>query len=694
MSLKDIKIMRYYETRNGSDVVNKFYIPALGESKYYDRIAGFFTSSSIAISFKGIQKIIESDGKIRMLVSPILSKTDVELLNGIYDDDIVSKSIERFNFNTKNSILNRYQELFAWLLVTGRLEIKLVMLKDKDASFMNQEQVEKSGIFHQKVGIFKDSCGNVLTFSGSINETASAWFKNSEEFKTFKSWDINQREICEVDIKKFEDIWNLKRNDLVVKELPVAIKEKYYLISPKNINESLSNINDFLRKLNHTQSISLFFYQKNALELWKKNNKQLLFEMATGTGKTRTAIACIEHSLKNNKRKVIIIATPEVTLTKQWITKINRLLDYNGKQYLVATGTDNWLNIEKEFYKIKRETTDTMMIFTTHTSCSKNKFINLMKHMSSANFDFIFVGDEVHKMGSPMYRRGLLNIYQERIGLSATPSRWFDDEGTKLLIDYFNNDSFKFEISDALQTINPITNKTYLTKYNYYPIGNKLDKFEEEEYLELTKIITKNMWKKNIKEHSKSLQILFSKRSDIIKNAKSKIDNLENLLVKRIGLDNVNNLLIFVSPQQMNDVTKLLCKLKIQHAIFTQDTGKISKPEFGNKSEREHVINCFKKGLISALVAIKCLDEGIDIPVADKAILMASTTNPREYVQRIGRVIRQHENKVSSEIYDFFVQSHTEILSINDKEKDRIMYIAKNAINVHEAYRLYTCKES
>ncbi len=686
MGLRSLKIDRSYETRNGIDVVSHFYIPTLSESVSYDRIAGFFSSKSIAINSRGIYELLKNRGKIRMLVSPILSRQDVDILNDLYNGDVILDTIDRNVFMEEDEVLQNYTKLFAWLVREGLLDLKMVLVKDSDGLLCDYETIDKSALFHQKVGIFRDDCNDYITFSGSVNETANAWLKNSEEFKIFKSWEEGQKEFCEIDVSKFEEIWNDEREDLIVKDLPTAVRDKFYDLGDIDVNITVSRIKDHLNKVSKNERISLFHYQYEALEKWRKNDRKMLFEMATGTGKTRTAIACMEDSLLNKLINVIVVATPEVTLTKQWIKEVASLFDFKGKEFLLASGHDNWLNIEKEFYRIKRGTSSSMIIYTTHDTCSGEKFINLVSKMNCDEIKFLFIGDEVHKLGSDVRGNGLFNFYNERIGLSATPSRWYDDEGTRKLEKYFNDVCFEFDIKKALNTLNPLTMKPFLTKYYYFPIMNTLTDEEMKEYIRLSDVIRRNMWRSDESNKFNPLVSNRNKRADIIKNAENKIANLRRLL---LSFETIEKLIIFVSPRQINDVSDLLSELNIQHATFTESTGKNRKAEYGNLSEREHVITCFKRLEIKAIVAIKCLDEGIDIPVADTAILLSSTTNPREYVQRIGRVVRSYEGKKSATIYDFYVKSTDSNESIDNKELKRIANIANNAMNSFDSIDSY-----
>lgn len=305
-------------------------------------------------------------------------------------------------------------------------------------------------------------------------------------------------------------------------------------------------------------------------------------------------------------------------------------------------------------------------------------------------------------MGANKAQNGLLQEYEYRLGLSATPSRWFDEEGSRVIADYFGNDSFVFSISDALKTINPITGKPFLVNFFYYPHFVHLTDDELEEYRKLSERIMR-LGKSNDEEKLRVREFLLFKRADIKKAAYNKYAELDKIL-DSIG-SRIDSTIIFVSPEQLSIVLENLAKRGIAAHSFTKDEGTKPLERYGGVSERDNIIKNFKETKFKVLVAIKCLDEGIDIPSAKRAIVMASSTNPRKYVQRIGRVIRQAEDKSNSEIYDMILQPDLD----NDfneqfremenriflKEMERVLELSENALNnIHVANEVFKIRGS
>ena len=288
----------------------------------------------------------------------------------------------------------------------------------------------------------------------------------------------------------------------------------------------------------------------------------------------------------------------------------------------------------------------------------------------------------------------MLPIDEYRIGLSATPSRWFDDSGTRLLETYFGNNHYEFTMKDALTEINPITGKHFLVDYMYLIRRISLNEDEGQKYSELTERISKLFRiKDNDPDAAEAYDRLLQRRAEIIKNAENKYPVLSNILDKLSEEGQLENLIIFVSPQQKETVLDMLRSKGIVHHQLTQEEGNSPRKEYGGLTERQYIIKLFKEKKYQALVAIKCLDEGIDIPSACRGVLMSSSTNPREYVQRIGRIIRQDMDKKFAYLYDICVESSGSLsedlqdldAKIRANECRRLQEIAANAINSIDA---------
>lgn len=701
MSFKDLTIKSCYES-GVDDIIEDYYVPVLGASVRYDRIAGFFSSSSLAVAARGVADFIANGGKMRLITSPRLNSEDIDIIKKIaIDSSSLALADFRININNlENEFERNHVKALGWMLANDLLKMKLAVVYNEDGSICNNELISEKGLFHQKVGILQDSEGNELSFSGSINETAAAWVNNDEEFKVFKEW----TDACDYyirDKKRFDEIWNGERANVKVFDLPNAVKYDIIRYSSDFDLESIS-LKKYrsikFKNYNFKQDKSLFFYQAEALNKWKYNNYQLLFEMATGTGKTRTAIAGIKFLNQSRKRLVTIISTPQNTLSKQWKDEVEGQHLSFDESVVVDGSVSKWDNVLlKLLLKNGAGMADHICLYTTHNTASSVKFTKIIEQNLPSSTDVLFVGDETHWLGARKFQNALLPSYKYRIGLSATPSRWFDDLGTSKLIEYYGKDNFEFTIRDALTEYNPITGKHFLVNYHYLISKVSLNEIESNEYQDVSKKISK-LW--NVKDSDSDAAIrldrLLEKRANIIKNAEEKYVQLECILNELEHKGRIENLIIFVSPQQIASVLEILADHNLMFHKLTEKEGTKAEKKFGNKSEREHIIAKFKSGDYQVIVAIKCMDEGIDIPTADVGILMASSTNPREYIQRVGRIIRQSPGKKSAKLYDICVDTihlgddNSSILErkIRNKEQVRLKEIAENAINSIDALKI------
>ena len=701
MSFKSLDIKPSYESGVG-DIVQDFYEPVLSDAVLYDRISGFFTSTSLAVAARGMCNFIKNGGIMRLITSPILSTDDVGIIEKLIDKkgDIESKELGLDLTALEDTLISDHVKAFGWLLASGKMDVRLAILLGDDNKPITKEKILSAGLFHQKIGILTDVEGNHISFSGSINETASAWTKNDEEFKVFKEWEESSSYYYE-DRERFNSIWEGKKRNVLIVDLPHAVKNELIEYSKDFDVESISAKQYIERKRKQTSpfeldGISLFYYQKEALDNWKKYGYSMLFEMATGTGKTRTAIAGINYVKHKHNRTITVIACPQNALAKQW--KENEVASFQlsfDKEVIIDGTVPNWKSVlQNVCLENGAGFADHCIIYTTHNTASSDNFISILTNSISPRTVLTFVGDEVHWLGAKTLRKALLPNFEYRIGLSATPSRWFDDTGTRLLENYFGNNHYEFTMKDALAEINPITGKHFLVDYMYIISRINLTEDEGQKYAELTEKISKlYRVKDNDPDAAEAYDRLLLKRAEIIKNAENKYSVLSNILDKMIEEEQLENLIIFVSPQQKERVLEMLENKGVVHHQLTQEEGNAPRREFGGLTERQHIIKLFKENRYQALVAIKCLDEGIDIPSACRGILMSSSTNPREYVQRIGRIIRQDKDKKLAYLYDICVESSgalsDDLQDIDDKirasERKRLQEIAENAINSVDA---------
>ncbi len=691
-SLKDLTIRLVYES-DASSLVDEFYVPVLSVAKKYDRLTGFFSSTCLAIAARGIAGLIQNRGHIRLLTSPYLTKKDVEAITGNNDYEIIeARMLESLN-DISSVIESDYISALGWMLREGYIEIKLALVLNNAGNLVPAEEIESSGLFHQKVGIIWDKNGESISFSGSINETASGWSSNIEEFKVFRSWIDAEKYYHDSDVAKFERYWNNRSYRIKVLDAPSAVVKSLTKRSPIE-KEDLAILKRELSKprlCGSRKEMSLWPHQLTAVRKWLQANRCGMLEMATGTGKTLAALSCFCETVKEITPLVVIISAPYRHIGDQWRNNVRSL--GLGIEVISADSTNpTWeSDVTRENNRLLLGTKNKFIVITTHNTFSSERFIDMIGKISAEKLIII---DEVHGIGAPVRSEGLLEEYNMRLGLSATPRRWFDDEGTDRLIEYFNDVVYELPLSTALELKNPETGNPILVPYNYHPTFVELDEEELRDYRELTSRIGKSYHAaRTDKDKSNVLSILLNKRAKIIRNARRKLGILEEIVTSLKKSGNLDKALIYVSPEQIDSVSSLLNRYEIKQHKFTQAESAV--PDENGISERSRLLKGLENGYYQVLIGIRCLDEGVDVPCVDKAIILSSTGNPRQYIQRRGRILRFTEGKQNADIYDIIVMpklssdalSREVEMKIIRKETRRYEEFAGLALNRDECMR-------
>lgn len=656
MGFMDLQIKNEYHSFE-DNIIEDFYIPVLSNAKRYDRAVGYFSSTSLIEITKGLCELVKNKGHVRLIVSPNLSNEDIQAITYGYENRI--ELITNKFMNTLNNIeLDFFPQkrlnLLSYLISHDLLEIKVAFIENTSGNGI--------GIFHDKLGIIEDDENNFIAFSGSMNETIHAFSYNYESIDTFKSWN-NDKERVVSKINSFENIWNNKAKNIVTIDFPKVAIEK--LISFKNDDIDLDiDKQEFFSDSKKEKkkvigpiipaSLDIRPYQNEAIKKWEEKHFRGIFNMATGTGKTITGLAAASHLSDKRKNKLaIIIVCPYKHLVEQWVEDIN-LFNMNPIVGHSESKQKKWkerLEIEIESYKLK--ISDHFCFVTTNASFSTDTVQSLIKSLDG---DYLLIVDEAHNFGAAHLQKKLPDNANYRLGLSATINRHNDEDGTQTLFDYFGPICIEYTLEMAIKN-------NMLTRYFYHPILVFLNADELLEYRELTKkigsSIIKNKFGKSIL--SESAKMLLLKRAKIVAGAKEKISALETNIAP---FKNDSHLLVYcgvttISDTEYNeDIVDADEKRQIDVVVnlLGNTLGmKISKfTSEENSSERENIKEEFEKATpLQALVAIRCLDEGVNIPSIQKAFILASSTNPKEYIQRRGRVLRKAPGKKHADIYDF-----------------------------------------
>lgn len=696
MSFQELDIKKEYRSLLDS-VAKNFYIPLLSQAVKYQRAVGFFSSSSLVEISKGISELAKNGGKIQLVASPYLSDEDIEAIKSGYAmrDQVVKEAIRREMTEGKTPFEKARLNLLANLISDGVLDIKIAFTEDSD----------RMGMYHEKMGIITDAEGNRVAFAGSMNESATAMTLNYETIDVYCSWrDEEDRVIAKENA--FASIWNDTEPNIKIidfPELKQEIIEKYKRSVPDfeiDKKEYAPDIDTVL----HTdlgvyteygpkfpEWFKLHDYQAEAITEWQKRNYRGIFDMATGTGKTYTGLGALTTLSKNIGHKLAaIIVCPYQHLVEQWVEDI---LKFNIDPIIGYSDSSqkDWPKRLKDAIrdqKLKVRGKEFFCFICTNATFSSDY---VQTQLAKIKSDTLLMVDEAHNFGAPYLSCLLYDNYKYRLALSATLDRHNDEEGTAKLYDFFGEKCIEYTLDRAIE-------EKKLTKYKYYPIVVTLTEEELEAYDNLSYEIGKCIMKgKNGKMKLSSRgEKLALKRSRIVAGAKNKLTMLEEVIHPYIhdkhilvycgatkGLEQNQDRTDVDSEdiRQIDAVTDLLGnKLGMEVSQFTSKE---------SVEEREVLKREFSAGdTLKVLIAIKCLDEGVNIPKIKTAFILASTTNPKEYIQRRGRVLRLAEGKEYAEIYDFITLPYdTEsVTSLTEAQVKRNSTLVKNELRRAEEF--------
>ncbi len=649
MGFKDLELKREYRSFK-DDIIKDFYVPVLKEARIYKRAVGFFSSTALTEISKGISELIKNGGKLEIIASPKLSDEDVQAIELGYKmrEEVIEEALLRELKVTENRDEEERLNYLANLIANNKLDIKIALLRSRN----------KIGIYHEKLGIVEDNESNKIVFTGSLNETANAMLVNYEAFDVFTSWDDEVR--VEDKINAFNSIWSNEEPGLEVVEFPALKKEiisrykKDYINYDYDIENSpiISKIDELIREDGCPyipSSIKLYDYQLEAIDNWKLNNYCGIFDMATGTGKTYTGISAIIELSKNVQgRLAVIIVCPYTHLVEQWVEDL-KIFNINP---IVAYSQSKDRKYKE---KIKNSVIDYNIgitnFFCIITTNGTYRTDFMQEQLSKLKCNALIVVDEAHNFGSEGLATKLLENFKYRLALSATLERHRDLLGTESLYSYFGNKCIEYSLERAIK-------EGKLTEYYYHPILVYLTEYELEKYKILTRDIGKNIIKLKsgtTKLNSKGERLALE-RARLVAGAANKLEELKDIMVE---YRNDKYILVYCGATSIYDNEESLDTIRQIDAVtrmLKKDLNMTASQFTSRETNEERMIikSKYEEGEdIQALVAIKCLDEGVNIPKIKTAFILASTTNPKEYIQRRGRVLRLFKDKVYSEIYDF-----------------------------------------
>ena len=712
----DWSIDRDYKTGSENDPL-QYYLDGCANSNEFRLLLSYFSSSAINLLSVGFATFISKGGKMKMVINHLLSAKDKEAISRVEDNPNEIRVFDLTDVVSLGRVLDEYDthffECLAYLISEKRIEIKVIKPKNG------------KGIAHYKSGVFSDGQDSV-GYKASCNFTYYGLSENIEELEAFLSWENGRsNKLIKRQLKLIDDYFTETDEDveyISVSEIEVVLKDRF---GKKDINELLVQEEQLLRKKQSLisnpklkKTITKLFseieiirrtpkfpysegpreYQINAYNSWVANNYKGMFAMATGTGKTITSLNCLLNEYKKTGICRAIITVPTTALVEQWKKECSK---FNFKNIITVSSKENW-DKNLAFFNTASKMIDTSyIVIVTYASLPRLKFQSYFTQLPK---DTILIADETHNLGSQGLLRLLPNIHLEkRIGLSATPHRKFDETGNQAIQEFFDDEPpyiVSYSMEEALKI-------GWLCKYTYHPHIVKLTDPEMEKYKELSlQLLRMGLFDKETGNFRSTPEIekKLLERKRIIHKAANKLEAFKAIL--RSEFDKRKNLkytLVYVPEgvESKFDETDFSVETEDENRLINEYTRAVSQTDdsvmvkqfTASSSNREEILKNFEQSNIHVLSSMKCLDEGVDVPRSELAIFCASTGNPRQFIQRRGRVLRLHKDKIHATIHDLVVVPEVSDESTFEMEKglvkkelERVVDFANLAMNKTDTY--------
>jgi superfamily II DNA or RNA helicase len=678
--------------RNGPDNIGKDFIgPCLSNSVLYRRGTGFFSSGALIAYASSMDHLISERTKIEIICSPVVhDKTLLEALKNNLTEEQRAKTLgdlannvvlRALGYQMDTNRRDYKRDLLAYFIAKKIIEVRFAVPLNFENLAIQEVEIPTSHLYHVKTGYFKLVDGSIIGFDGSFNESDSGHQYHVDQTQVWRSWIQGDKERLGDVIETVDDDWN-GQNPYVkiyqMSEEAIALaqrmsrqerpkKEKYY--------EKITPIRQ-VAKITGEQETELRDYQLAALGKWKDARYKGIFAMATGTGKTKTAIEAISRFKRLIPSGLVVVTVPYTSLAHQWMHEL-------GKQQLTAIKVFDSKELWQasvtnlvESHLIDYTGEQSLPIFVcVNKTFNEELFQSLLKRLENTLANRLIVVDECHHFNREQAILKLPVSFNYRIGLSATP---YEGDETQWLANYFGSIIFEFSLRKAID-------EGYLCKYKYHPILIELTKEEVDKYIKLSEEIRKDRAVNTELEEPQVVEN--SKLEGLLETVVAKLSTLKDILVK----DGKNPYSLFYCGagtvefsdgsqiRQIDSLSRMLDELR-------WNVAKITAGE--SPGDRETIFRLFKEKGLDAITSIRVLDEGIDIPDCRRAFILASQKSERQGIQRRGRILRKAEGKELAELFDFIIVgpklSNRELERLYFRELSRAKMFAEDAINRDE----------
>ena len=627
-------------------VAKDVLIPALSASSSLDVMMAYFSSASFAEIAPGLASFLRnSHAPIRMVISPFLTNADFDILTK--DDNELLRFAEQLIFDNvpdEDQLARHTLECLAWLITQERLLIKIAVMLNPRA------------IFHPKAWLFSDGHDRV-SLHGSSNATGGGLSRNKEHLALSREWKGDDaRDTVDRFVKMFDDLWSGDDKDCRVLQLSSAIEQRIVeryktgVIMPDD-ESLLTPPMPVPEPPPHETKLKIppylvydrgdFAHQGQAVDSWFEANHRGILEMATGSGKTITSMICATKLQDKVGKLLVIVSAPYLPLIEQWCSEIKEFgVDpINLREAGRHDARDHEIRKAGRRLRIGGSTAEVLVV-SNDTLCTE-KFIESLNDIDEPK---MLIADECHNLGAESFVSNPPNCFEYRLGLSATPIRQYDQEGSDKLIEFFGDISFSFTLEEAIGKC--------LTEYDYHVHLVELTNDEMEKWRDLSDKIKGLSWRKKSGQSNPHLDILLRQRRKILETASGKLSILEKLIDDE-GARNLKYALIYTTDKQRKQLELVNKSLEDRYVSYMQLTFKETK----SRNLTRKILSRFQNGDLQVLTAMRVLDEGVNIPQIKLAFILASTTVERQWIQRRGRLLRmcKENGKTHAVIHDFIV---------------------------------------
>ncbi len=625
-------------------------VPALEATKFLRVMMGYFSSSSFAEIAPGLATFLRStDAPFEMVISPFFTDGDFETLTREKDELArYTRNMFLVNVPDEGALTRHTLECLAWLIAQGRLVLKVAVMRE--------------ALFHPKVWLFDDQVQQVA-LHGSTNLTMSGLSRNREQLTLSRDWK-GEEAVFHIDRlrQEFDDLWSGGDEDCVVLPLPEAIARKV-IERYKTKDMPDENILDGLWQKAHdveaaakaevatTTALKIpsglnyetgnFSHQGEAVRAWEALGRRGILEMATGSGKTITSMIGAARLQEEVGNLLVVVSAPYRPLIAQWCDEIREFTVHPVNLTEAGGAEARNREIRQAGRRLRMGHSQAEVLVVSNDTLCTEPFIQTLTAIKAHK---LLIADECHNLGAATFSANPPDIFDCRLGLSATPVRQYDEEGTEALIDYFGDVCFSFTLEEAIGKC--------LTEYDYHVHFVELTPDEMREWSDLTDQIASQAWKLETGGSDPYLDNLLRQRRLVLETADGKMDVLSGLLDSQ-GSRELRYALIYATdkePEHLEEANRLLERRGVLFHQLTQEETRSSK-------KTKSILSAFQDGMTQVLTAKRVLDEGVNIPQIKLAYILASTTVRRQWVQRRGRLLRKCSaiGKTHAVIHDFVV---------------------------------------